>query len=211
MTENAATPWWRIPFGLVLCGFLAVGAFFLITEHTAHVFGVLFQTDDAITNSRHADSADKRWLRVTDGRYTADGKACCFADEIGVGTSNSLANCCCRLLFVSALVTRGDDEHGAAARRGAEDQRFGDLRHRAADRRGSVRRCARSSLEFQHGETLAEHGLDLEGGWGGRGFHRSDQTSEAVSSRVSGAFQEPNIHRHINGLGAPRRRRERHE
>jgi len=41
MIEQVATPWWRTPFGLVLCGFLAVGAFFLITEHTAHVFGAL--------------------------------------------------------------------------------------------------------------------------------------------------------------------------
>jgi hypothetical protein len=41
MTEHVETPWWRAPFGLVLCGFLAVGAFFLITEHAAHVFGAL--------------------------------------------------------------------------------------------------------------------------------------------------------------------------
>ena len=41
MSEQVATPWWRTSFGLVLCGFLAVGAFFLITEHTAHVFGAL--------------------------------------------------------------------------------------------------------------------------------------------------------------------------
>ena len=41
MIEQVARPWWRTPFGLVLCGFLAVGAFFLITEHTAHVFGAL--------------------------------------------------------------------------------------------------------------------------------------------------------------------------
>ena len=41
MTEHVETPRWRAPFGLVLCGFLVVGAFFLITEHTAHVFGAL--------------------------------------------------------------------------------------------------------------------------------------------------------------------------
>ncbi len=41
MTEHVETPWWRTPFGLVLCGFLAVAAFFLITERTAHVFSVL--------------------------------------------------------------------------------------------------------------------------------------------------------------------------
>ncbi|MBI1775875.1 MAG: DUF2933 domain-containing protein [Proteobacteria bacterium] len=41
MDEQAQTPWWRTPYGIVLCGFLGVAAFFLITEHTAHVFGAL--------------------------------------------------------------------------------------------------------------------------------------------------------------------------
>lgn len=34
-------PWWRSKSGIVLLGFLAIAAFFLLTEHTAHVFGVL--------------------------------------------------------------------------------------------------------------------------------------------------------------------------
>ena len=34
-------PWYRTPFGLVLCGFLLIAAFFLLTEHTAHVLGAL--------------------------------------------------------------------------------------------------------------------------------------------------------------------------
>lgn len=33
--------WWRSKSGIVLLGFLAVAAFFLLTEHTAHVFGAL--------------------------------------------------------------------------------------------------------------------------------------------------------------------------
>lgn len=33
--------WLRSRTGLVLLGFLAVAAFFLVTEHTAHVFGAL--------------------------------------------------------------------------------------------------------------------------------------------------------------------------
>ena len=41
MDEQAQTPWWRTPFGIVLCSFLAVAGFFLITEHTAHVLGAL--------------------------------------------------------------------------------------------------------------------------------------------------------------------------
>jgi hypothetical protein len=35
------TPWWRTRGGIVLCGFLAIAGFFLLTEHTAHVFGAL--------------------------------------------------------------------------------------------------------------------------------------------------------------------------
>ena len=31
----------RTPAGLVMIGFLAIGTFFLLTEHTAHVFGFL--------------------------------------------------------------------------------------------------------------------------------------------------------------------------
>jgi len=34
-------PWYRTPFGLVLCGFLLISGFFLLTEHAAHLFGVL--------------------------------------------------------------------------------------------------------------------------------------------------------------------------
>jgi hypothetical protein len=34
-------PWYRTPFGLVVCGFLLIAGFFLLTEHAAHVFGVL--------------------------------------------------------------------------------------------------------------------------------------------------------------------------
>ena len=33
--------WLRSPRGLVLLGFLASGAFYLITEHTAHLLGAL--------------------------------------------------------------------------------------------------------------------------------------------------------------------------
>ena len=36
-----ARPFLKTPAGWVLCGFLAIGAFYLITEHTAHLFGAL--------------------------------------------------------------------------------------------------------------------------------------------------------------------------
>ncbi len=34
-------PWWRLPLQVTLIGFLAVAGFFLVTEHSAHLFGVL--------------------------------------------------------------------------------------------------------------------------------------------------------------------------
>jgi len=39
--EHQEQSWWRSPIGIVTCGFLIVAGFFLLTEHTAHVFGVL--------------------------------------------------------------------------------------------------------------------------------------------------------------------------
>jgi hypothetical protein len=39
--DESPTPWWRLPFWVVLIGFMAVGGFFLVTEHRAHLFGVL--------------------------------------------------------------------------------------------------------------------------------------------------------------------------
>jgi hypothetical protein len=34
-------PWWKSISGLVMCGFLLVASFYLLTEHTAHLWGVL--------------------------------------------------------------------------------------------------------------------------------------------------------------------------
>jgi hypothetical protein len=39
--EQDEQPRWRSPIGIVTLGFIAVAGFFLLTEHTAHVFGVL--------------------------------------------------------------------------------------------------------------------------------------------------------------------------
>jgi hypothetical protein len=39
--EQHEQPWWRSPIGIVALGFGLIAAFFLLTEHTAHVFGVL--------------------------------------------------------------------------------------------------------------------------------------------------------------------------
>lgn len=43
MTEHSSNTrsWVRSRSGLVLLAFLAIGGFFVITEHTAHFFGVL--------------------------------------------------------------------------------------------------------------------------------------------------------------------------
>ena len=41
MSPDAEKPWWRQTSGLVLIGFLAIATFFLLTEHQAHVLGLL--------------------------------------------------------------------------------------------------------------------------------------------------------------------------
>jgi hypothetical protein len=41
INDHEAPPWWRTRSGLVLCGFLLIAGFYLLIEHTAHVFGVL--------------------------------------------------------------------------------------------------------------------------------------------------------------------------
>ena len=41
MSDEPHTPLWRTKGGVVLCGFSIVAAFYLLTEHTAHVLGVL--------------------------------------------------------------------------------------------------------------------------------------------------------------------------
>ncbi len=40
--ENAhKTSWLLTPVGMAFCVFLAIAAFFLVTEHSAHLFGIL--------------------------------------------------------------------------------------------------------------------------------------------------------------------------
>ncbi len=39
--NSGATNWLRSRAGLALCGFLAIAAFFLWTEHRAHLLGIL--------------------------------------------------------------------------------------------------------------------------------------------------------------------------
>lgn len=39
--QHTHLPLWRTRSGIVLCGFLLVAGFYLLIEHTAHVFGVL--------------------------------------------------------------------------------------------------------------------------------------------------------------------------
>lgn len=40
-SPQAPQPWIRSRSGMVLLVFLAIAAFFVVTEHTAHVFGIL--------------------------------------------------------------------------------------------------------------------------------------------------------------------------
>ena len=39
--DPVPAPWWKTRSGIVLCGFLLIAGFYLLTEHTAHVFGAL--------------------------------------------------------------------------------------------------------------------------------------------------------------------------
>lgn len=39
--EEVSGSHWRLPSGVVLLGFLAIAAFFLVTEHRAHLLGAL--------------------------------------------------------------------------------------------------------------------------------------------------------------------------
>jgi DUF2933 family protein len=39
--DSTSTPWWRSRGGIFTLCFLAIAAFFLVTEHTAHVLGAL--------------------------------------------------------------------------------------------------------------------------------------------------------------------------
>jgi hypothetical protein len=39
--DSPTAPWWKSVSGLVMCGFLLVAGFYLVTEHTAHLWGVL--------------------------------------------------------------------------------------------------------------------------------------------------------------------------
>jgi hypothetical protein len=41
MQHDLHLPMWRTPSGIILFIFLGIAAFYLLTEHTVHVFGVL--------------------------------------------------------------------------------------------------------------------------------------------------------------------------
>lgn len=41
MNDKADVPWWRTKSAIVLAGFAAIAAFFQLSEHRAHVYGVL--------------------------------------------------------------------------------------------------------------------------------------------------------------------------
>jgi hypothetical protein len=41
MHDPSFQPWWKTRSGIVLCGFLLIAGFYLLTEHAAHFFGVL--------------------------------------------------------------------------------------------------------------------------------------------------------------------------
>ena len=110
---------------------------------------------------------------MADRRHAADREAGLGADEVGVGAADRLAENRADLGLVDAVDARGDDQHRAPRRLGAEDERLGDLRHRATDRRRRLGGGAGARVEFEHLIGGAERGLDLQGAGGGRGLHRA--------------------------------------
>ena len=83
--------------------------------------------------------------------------------------------------LVDAVDARGDDQHRASRRLGAEDQRLGDLRHHAADRRRRLGGGAGARVEFEHLIGGAERGLDLQGAGGGCGLHRATDRKRSTA------------------------------
>ena len=39
--EQHPSSWWRSPTGFILVAFIGIAAFFLVTEHRAHILGAL--------------------------------------------------------------------------------------------------------------------------------------------------------------------------
>ena len=39
--DHDDSPWWRQPSRLTLLGFIVIAGFFLVTEHRAHLYGIL--------------------------------------------------------------------------------------------------------------------------------------------------------------------------
>lgn len=63
--DQSDKPWWRSASGIALCGFLFVGGFFLLTQHTAHVFGglPLFMRNCAAQDRQRCGSGRRRLSR----------------------------------------------------------------------------------------------------------------------------------------------------
>src|SRR5271166_5063511 len=93
----------------------------------------------------HQSLVDKhdRSCSVPDRRNAADRIARRLADEIGVGARDRFAGQRRDPFLVDPMRARGDDEHGAAVLR-VKDERFRDLRNRAANRARRVLRDRKS-------------------------------------------------------------------
>ena len=86
---------------------------------------------------------------MADGSHPADGIAGAVAHEIGIGLADRLAESGRNFVLVDPIGAARDDQHGAA-RFGAEDQRFRDLGHSAADRGGGFGGAARRRRHHPH-------------------------------------------------------------
>ena len=68
--------------------------------------------------------------------------------------------------------------------RAAEDQRLGDLRHLAADRRRGVGGGAGAGVELEHLEPVAERRLNLERGRAFGGLHRAQSDRRSTGHQL---------------------------
>ncbi|RAI55232.1 DUF2933 domain-containing protein [Roseicella frigidaeris] len=73
MEPRPHVPFWRTRGGVALLGFLAVAAFYLITEHAAHVFGALPYLLLLACPLMHLFMHHGHGHREADGRAAPDG------------------------------------------------------------------------------------------------------------------------------------------
>ena len=86
-----------------------------------------------------------------------------------------------RAIFIDAVRAGGNHQHRTTAVHGPEDDRFRNLRDRAADGRRRFRRGAHASIKFENQVPITERSLHAQRGRGHGRFH--DVFSDEASRR----------------------------